>query len=588
MWWILILRPNASLLIACCRLPLRRPLRISRCSLKSTDRRSVFFFAVAVALAQFFDRYPIHRELISITKRHTGRTDPEFNLRHDWNVLLDNPDVAPMTERTKRRYPDASLLAEYIRDFAAAQEARGNIQYNTTVQQVRRLQGSRFVGTPFQSTAFGLTTQSAQRGVRSYGCGILIVASGIDSPTSPAIEGFDELATRYDLLPPTGDSFEGKRVAVLGLGNAAFETATALEDYASFVHLFYPRHNYRKSGKSWPHLSWETRYVGSLRAARVKPLDAYLLKSLDGYVSSNLAGGALLRTCYEGDEAAKCFFFKQPGFLDVDDYLQAGLLEAGKSESEDFVAFLEAHGVEYQTRPCDGTLDNSATITLDAHTQSPIKWHTECWNINDPSLSLLVVNASTIANDAVAGVIHDYRHYSVPGRKSNEAICCSPYDEVISAVGWTHDTSIYDESVRPLMQANRKFPRQTTQHESANVNGMFFAGSLSHGRDWRKGAGGFVHGFRYTAKFLARVLAMRFSQVQPAAPADSSQSLQRFRSGNTWTSAGWPLVVPTTQLHEAVTQIAATFLSRINEASAPYQVLDTSDAPHGTRPMLAR
>jgi hypothetical protein len=30
-------------------------------------------------------RFPRHRTLISLNKRYTGRIDPEFNLRHDWN-----------------------------------------------------------------------------------------------------------------------------------------------------------------------------------------------------------------------------------------------------------------------------------------------------------------------------------------------------------------------------------------------------------------------------------------------------------------------------------------------------------------------
>ena len=32
----------------------------------------------------FFTRYPVHRKLISINKRHTGRQNKEFNMRHDW------------------------------------------------------------------------------------------------------------------------------------------------------------------------------------------------------------------------------------------------------------------------------------------------------------------------------------------------------------------------------------------------------------------------------------------------------------------------------------------------------------------------
>lgn len=38
----------------------------------------------------FFETYPVHRQLISLNKRYTGRNSKEFNLRHDWNSLLDS------------------------------------------------------------------------------------------------------------------------------------------------------------------------------------------------------------------------------------------------------------------------------------------------------------------------------------------------------------------------------------------------------------------------------------------------------------------------------------------------------------------
>eukprot|EP01050_Picozoa_sp_SAG11_P007703 SAG11_NODE_652_length_7925_cov_3.950166_1_plen_130_part_00 len=41
--------------------------------------------------ASFFDRFPRHRKLISINKRYTGRSDPDFNMRHDWNSLCVTP-----------------------------------------------------------------------------------------------------------------------------------------------------------------------------------------------------------------------------------------------------------------------------------------------------------------------------------------------------------------------------------------------------------------------------------------------------------------------------------------------------------------
>ena len=32
----------------------------------------------------YFKTFPVHRKLISLNKRRTGRSDSEFNLRHDW------------------------------------------------------------------------------------------------------------------------------------------------------------------------------------------------------------------------------------------------------------------------------------------------------------------------------------------------------------------------------------------------------------------------------------------------------------------------------------------------------------------------
>ena len=38
----------------------------------------------------FYESYPRHRKLISINKRFTGRADAMFNMRHDWNSLLES------------------------------------------------------------------------------------------------------------------------------------------------------------------------------------------------------------------------------------------------------------------------------------------------------------------------------------------------------------------------------------------------------------------------------------------------------------------------------------------------------------------
>jgi hypothetical protein len=49
------------------------------------------------------------------------------------------------------------------------------------------------------------------------------------------------------------------------------------------------------------------------------------------------------------------------------------------------------------------------------------------------------------------------------------------------------------------------------------------AGELSHGKDYLKAAGGFIHGFRYTARALFRILAAKApSPTAPTAPTPSA------------------------------------------------------------------
>eukprot|EP01052_Picozoa_sp_SAG31_P026273 SAG31_NODE_2368_length_5854_cov_19.043440_12_plen_101_part_00 len=73
-----------------------------------------------------------------------GLDNTEFNLRHDWNSLLDAPSVLsmtasrqlelhqqvsqqlrsqvlPVTNRSTQRFPDAGVLATYLQDFGDLQ-----------------------------------------------------------------------------------------------------------------------------------------------------------------------------------------------------------------------------------------------------------------------------------------------------------------------------------------------------------------------------------------------------------------------------------------------------------------------------------
>ena len=90
-----------------------------------------------------------------------------------------------------------------------------------------------------------------------------------------------------------------------------------------------------------------------------------------------------------------------------------------------------------------------------------------------------------------------------------EAIRILDYDRVIAATGFAFDPSIFDEPARPELAINDRFPAQTPAFESVNVPGLYFAGTLTQQRDFKKSTNGFIHGFRYGARALTRILNAR-------------------------------------------------------------------------------
>ena len=86
----------------------------------------------------FFTKYPRHDRLISINKRHTGKTNKEFNMRHDWNSLLSDDDSMLMKEYSREFFPPKSTLVKYLNDY---QQRFGiKVQHNTEVRDVRQVE----------------------------------------------------------------------------------------------------------------------------------------------------------------------------------------------------------------------------------------------------------------------------------------------------------------------------------------------------------------------------------------------------------------------------------------------------------------
>ena len=210
----------------------------------------------------FFRTFPRHRELISSNKRYTGSSDPEFNLRMDWNSLLSDDPALRFSHYSERYFPPADDFVRYLGDFAAAFSLR--VQYNTRVVRIAR------------NGCFRATDEHGN----IYEAKCLIMATGVSKPYIPAIPGI-EYAELYTSVSVNPEDFANQRVLIIGKGNSGFETAENLIETAAVIHI---------AGPKSIQFAWRTHFVGHLRAVNNNFLDTYQLKSqnalLDGTVEN--------------------------------------------------------------------------------------------------------------------------------------------------------------------------------------------------------------------------------------------------------------------------------------------------------------
>ena len=75
-----------------------------------------------------------------------------------------------------------------------------------------------------------------------------------------------------------------------------------------------------------------------------------------------------------------------------------------------------------------------------------------------------------------------------------------------------------------------RFPAQTAEWESVNVPGLYFAGTISQVRDFKRSTSGFIHGFRYAVRALHRILERRY-----AGDAVAGREARRRPRSRSWT-----------------------------------------------------
>ncbi|XP_030062661.1 FAD-dependent oxidoreductase domain-containing protein 2 [Microcaecilia unicolor] len=392
----------------------------------------------------FFQLYPRHRKLISINKQYTGRSNREFNLRHDWNSLLSHTDQLLFRHHSQEFFPHADAMVHYLNNFSAMLGLR--VQYNTNITRVRLYKDQQ----AWNGHYFFLGDQNRQ----SYRCSVLLVATGmwisnvLNFPGSEYMEGYESVS-----VDPA--DFAGQSVLILGRGNSAFETAENIKGVTNFLHLV---------GRSRVRLSWSTHYVGDLRAINNGLLDTYQLKSLDGLLEGNMEELAIVRD--------------KKGKLHIT--LQIHVSKGGRRDS-----------------------------------MSPDhRFH------------------------------HNAKPVALPQDEMDNFAVREPYDRIIRCLGWKFDFSIFDKTVNLVSGTGqkRKYPLIKPSYEAKATLGLFVLGTASHSIDFRESAGGFIHGFRYTARAVHHLLEQRYHSIL-------------------WPSTTLP-----------ITQLANAIVKRVNEASGLYQM----------------
>jgi thioredoxin reductase len=351
----------------------------------------------------FFRRFPRHRQLISLNKVHTVSTDPEIRLRWDWNSLLnDSPDL--LFPRYSRAYlPHADDLVSYLGDFQ--RRHRLAVRFGVTVREIEKI-----------PNGFRLTTDAGP-----LTCSSLIMATGWSVPYVPPIPGIEH-AVGYEHMAIDPAAFTGQRVLIIGKGNSAFETASAMLGHAAMVHLASPRPL---------RLAWNTKHPGDVRAHHGLILDSYQFKTLHSVLDCTI------------DEI----------------------------------------------RPAGGRFEVAITYT-----------HA------DGERSIL------------------------------------EYDRVLRCTGFRMDTSVFGPRCAPEMTLGGRIPATGPDWQSANVDGLYFAGTVAQHRDFRRSSSAFIDGFRYNLRALASILTERYDRVpfgHETVTADPVKLASLVLGRVNWSSALW-------------------------------------------------
>ncbi|MEV6865681.1 NAD(P)-binding domain-containing protein [Streptosporangium subroseum] len=113
------------------------------------------------------------------------------------------------------------------------------------------------------------------------------------------------------------------------------------------------------------------------------------------------------------------------------------------------------------------------------------------------------------------------------------------YDAVLRCTGFRMHTEMFADGLK--MAPCGKLPEIRADWESANLDNLYFAGTLMQARDLKRASSAFIEGFRYNLRTMDRLLAERYDGIRlphTAVPLDelTGSILDRLnRSSALWT-----------------------------------------------------
>ena len=116
------------------------------------------------------------------------------------------------------------------------------------------------------------------------------------------------------------------------------------------------------------------------------------------------------------------------------------------------------------------------------------------------------------------------------------------YESVLRCTGFRMDTSFFAPDCRPRTERDDRLPSVGADWQSVNVPGLYFAGTLAQGRDFKRASSAFIDGFRYNLRTMCAMLMERYEGVPlefAELKADADELTAQILDRVNWSSALW-------------------------------------------------